>query len=235
MSDTWDKLSAPFPVNKIHWRVGSTNKEKTSGLALAYLDARDVMDRLDDVVGPEYWQNRYPHANNKTCCEIGIMVGGEWVWKANGAGDTAHEAEKGAFSDAFKRAGVMWGIGRYLYGLENIWVPLEQAGRSVKIAESELPRLQKVLEGCVVHKPKPKIVMTGPIKTQTELQKQFRAIVDDVQDCSDETELNGVMSKGVNVINQVKKDVPKWYDPSGDYKGFDAIVDDKIERMREES
>ena len=56
-----------------------------------------------------------------------------WVWKANGAGETDYEGTKGQFSDAFKRAAVMWGIGRYLYALPNEWVQIKPSGKSYKI------------------------------------------------------------------------------------------------------
>lgn len=129
------KLEMPFPPERIHWRVGATNGDKSKGIALAYLDARDVMRRLDDVCGMK-WQNRYNlAADGLLICEIGIQIDGEWVWRANGAGDTQVEAEKGKASDAFKRAAVMWGIGRYLYSLPNEWVKITPAGRSYKLAE----------------------------------------------------------------------------------------------------
>ena len=82
----------------------------------------DVMKRLDDVMGLE-WQCRYPFEG---CCEIGLKIDGEWVWRSNGAGETQVEAEKGQYSDAFKRAAVLWGIGRYLYYLPNVWVPINE-------------------------------------------------------------------------------------------------------------
>ena len=130
--DIKHQLERPFPANKIHWRVGATNKDKTKGIALAYIDARDVMRRLDDVMSGA-WQNRYPLADNGLLiCEIGLLLGDEWVWRANGAGDTQVEAEKGKASDAFKRAAVMWGIGRYLYSLPNTWVGLQPAGRTYR-------------------------------------------------------------------------------------------------------
>jgi len=153
------KLRQPFDPAKISWRVGSTTKDKAKGMALAYLDARDVQDRLDEVCGPENWQNRYPHANGKTVCEIGIRVGwnaegnaGEWIWKADGAGDSDIEAEKGALSDAFKRSAVKWGIGRYLYDLDSPWVELDTYEKNgqvfVKgIKQSEYAKLRKLLEG----------------------------------------------------------------------------------------
>jgi len=118
-------LSSEFPHDAISWRAQSVTKDGTKAMALAYIDARDVMRRLDDVCGPNGWQCRYPHATTKTICEIGIKCGDEWIWKANGAGDTDIEAEKGAISDAFKRAAVLWGIGRYLYDMPSPWVPCE--------------------------------------------------------------------------------------------------------------
>jgi hypothetical protein len=144
----FDKLSAPFPPDRVSWRVGPTNKDKTKGMALAYIDARDVMARLDEVCGPGGWQNDYPHADAvKTVCRIGIKVGDEWIWKADGAGDTDMEAAKGSLSDAFKRAAVRWGIGRYLYDTTSPWVEIEQHGKSYSIKESEFPKLARLLGG----------------------------------------------------------------------------------------
>ena len=151
-------LRKPFAPNKISWRIGSTNGDKTKGMALAYIDARDVQDRLDEVCGIDGWQCRYiPMHDKKTVCEIGIRVftlmakvsdgKEEWIWKSDGAGDSDVEAEKGALSDAFKRAGVKWGIGRYLYDLDSPWVEIESAGRSYKIAKHEYARLEALLAG----------------------------------------------------------------------------------------
>jgi hypothetical protein len=130
-------LSGPFPAAQISWRVGATSGDKSKGIALAYLNARDVMDRLDVVCGLAGWQAEYPWSDGKRIvCSIGIKVESEWVWKANGCGETDIEAEKGAMSDAFKRAAVLWGIGRYLYDVPNIWVPLVAAGRSYKFDDA---------------------------------------------------------------------------------------------------
>lgn len=128
----FEQLKAEFPRNAISWRAQSMKADGTAAMALAYIDARDVMNRLDDVLGPDGWQCRYPHANGKTVCEIGIRVGDEWIWKADGAGDSDIEAEKGALSDAFKRAAVRWGIGRYLYDLDSPWVDCESYERGGK-------------------------------------------------------------------------------------------------------
>jgi hypothetical protein len=156
-------LRKPFDPAKISWRVGSTTKDKTKGMALAYIDARDVQDRLDEVCGVARWQCRYPHVGAKTVCEIGIIVPtnldeksgkpiSEWIWKSDGAGDSDIEAEKGALSDAFKRAAVRWGVGRYLYDLDSPWVEVdtyEKGGQVyVKgIKAGELKRLEALLAG----------------------------------------------------------------------------------------
>lgn len=121
-------LKRPFPASQISWRVGATKKDKSAGIALAYLDARDVMRRLDEVFGL-MWQVKYSHADQKTICEIGVCIDGQWIWRAGGAGDTDIEAEKGAISDAFKRAAVLFGVGRYLYELPNVWVEIDEFKR----------------------------------------------------------------------------------------------------------
>jgi hypothetical protein len=150
MSDAqelFDALSEPFPLEYIEWRVGSTNSDKSKGLALCYVDARAVMDRLDSVCGPDGWQCNYSAApGNAIICNLGVLIAGDWIWKADGAGATDVEGEKGMLSDALKRAAVRWGVGRYLYDLKSPWVELEPAGRSVKIKDSERKKLDELHE-----------------------------------------------------------------------------------------
>jgi hypothetical protein len=73
------------------------------------------MERLDLEVGAANWQTRFHEVAGKCCCELGIRIDGEWIWKSDGAGETSIEGEKGGFSDAFKRAGVHFGYARELY------------------------------------------------------------------------------------------------------------------------
>ena len=147
MSEWRAALSAPFPPDAISWRVGSTTQDKKKGMALAYIDARDVMDRLDEVLGPENWSDKYEYLGDRMVCTISIRCGegGDWVDKADGAGNTDIEGEKGGISDAFKRAAVKWGIGRYLYRLDSPWVMLTENGKG--IASSEYERLRGILAG----------------------------------------------------------------------------------------
>jgi len=129
------QLKNPFDPKFLKWRVGATNKEKTKGIALAYLDAREIYKRLDDVCGIAGWQNTLKRAGDGFICEISIKIDGEWITKSNAAGDTRVEALKGGSSDALKRAAAAWGIGRYLYYLPNKWVALDSYKNLTEIPE----------------------------------------------------------------------------------------------------
>jgi len=116
-------------------------------MALAYIDARDVMERLDDVVGAGNWTSSQQD-NGPVCVatiSIWCPIKETWVHKQDAAGSTKVEADKGRHSDAFKRSAVKWGIGRYLYALETPWVEVETRGRSSVIAPKERARLAKLL------------------------------------------------------------------------------------------
>lgn len=127
MSSLFDQLAAEFPREDVHWRAQTLTNDGTKALALAYIDARDVMDRLDAVCGPDGWSDSFVEtAKGRVICSISIRTPDEgWVSKSDGAGDTDVEGDKGGMSDAFKRAAVKWGIGRYLYRLPNVWAPCE--------------------------------------------------------------------------------------------------------------
>lgn len=140
MLEISQKLKEPFYPEEIEWRVGSTNKEKTQGIALAYVTNRAIQNRLDEVFGVFGWKNEFREwKGNSQLCGISILVNGEWITKWDGADDSNMEAVKGGLSDAMKRAAYQWGIGRYLYSLENVWVPIVQAGKSYRLKEE--PRL----------------------------------------------------------------------------------------------
>jgi hypothetical protein len=109
--DITTRLHKETPPNEIKHRQGP------GGKSLAYVDARYVMDTLDEAVGPDNWQRDHRLGEGgKVSCGIGIRVDGVWIWKWDGAGETDIEGEKGSYSDSFKRAGVNWGIARDLYG-----------------------------------------------------------------------------------------------------------------------
>jgi hypothetical protein len=140
-TDIMKQLQEPFPPEDIEWRVGSTNGDKTKGIALAYVTNRAIMNRLDDIFGPFGWKNEFREwKGTSQLCGISVLWNDQWITKWDGADDSQTEAVKGGLSDAMKRAGYQWGIGRYLYNLENQWVDIVPAGRSYKLKqEPKLP------------------------------------------------------------------------------------------------
>lgn len=119
-------LAAPTPPEEIKQRQGNRQHDgdcrKQHGACqlphrmLDYVDARFVMDRLDEI-GAENWQDQFvDRGEGSVRAGIGILVEGEWVWKWDVGAASDIEPEKGAYSEAFKRAGVKWGIARDLYG-----------------------------------------------------------------------------------------------------------------------
>jgi hypothetical protein len=140
----FDKLKEPFPAEEINWRVqkAGIRNGKPYALIVAYLNARAVMDRLDEVCGPSNWFDSFDEAP-QSGLECGIAICCEpsnpdstWVTKHDGAENTNIEPVKGGFSDAFKRAAVKWGIGRYLYNFDKVFAVFTDKGKySTKIGE----------------------------------------------------------------------------------------------------
>ncbi|MDT7855369.1 Rad52/Rad22 family DNA repair protein [Rubrivirga sp. S365] len=138
------RLAAPFPPADIEWKPGATTRDKSKGLAMAYLTSRAVQQRFDDVCGPADWRNEFTAGpDGGVLCGISVRVEredgtAEWVTKWDGADNSQVEAVKGGLSGATKRAAVQWGVGRYLYDLPATWVRLDDRGRF-----AEAPRVPR--------------------------------------------------------------------------------------------
>ena len=106
---------------------------KENGLVcLLYKTARTDMDLLDEAVGPGNWENDYREIKGNLYAGIGIrQKDGSLVWKWDCGIESREDEEgnekKGEASDAFKRAGFRWGIGRELYTSPFIWIPADKA------------------------------------------------------------------------------------------------------------
>ncbi len=128
------QLAAPFPIDVVDFFITATNAEKSKGLAVGYVDNRAIQSRLDEVMGAENWKNEYREWRTKgVICGLSLRIDGEWVTKYDGADESDIEPTKGGLSDAMKRAAVQWGIGRYLYDVDGLWVPVKQQGKSTVI------------------------------------------------------------------------------------------------------
>lgn len=128
-------LNKPLCAGQIEFKISQITKTNDAVWAniLAYKDARVDMQVLDEAVGQTDWQVKYERDSKGILqCSIGIwdpekaMGSGEWVWKTSNGVPSDFESDKGEYSDAFKRAGFMWGIGRQLYDFPQIWVQLSE-------------------------------------------------------------------------------------------------------------
>lgn len=122
MTNTIDfkALAEPFTGREVkkltkQWKDKKTGKEKQ--YSISYITARTVMNRLDTVVGPANWYTKFLSipASKNVECTLFLRVDGEWIGKSDIGTPSDIEPDKGAVSDALKRAAVHWGIGRELY------------------------------------------------------------------------------------------------------------------------
>lgn len=108
-------LKKPIPHS---WRVQSYSKNKPVATVMAYIDARDTQDTLDAYC-TYGWNRKHQMLNDRLYCSIGIvMPDGTVQWREDCGTESNEDKEKGQASDAFKRAGVNWGIGRFLYDMK---------------------------------------------------------------------------------------------------------------------
>src|SRR5262245_45685583 len=118
MTDQEAALAWPFEPGAVEWKAQVVAGARA--LAVPYVDARAVMDRLDLVLGPAGWSDAYEVLADGNCvvCTLALRLGDRWVSKADVGGPSdqadAGDRRKASFSDALKRAAVKWGIGRYL-------------------------------------------------------------------------------------------------------------------------
>ena len=136
-SDILQRLAEPFPAKVIQWKPQATSGDKTKALAVAYIDARDVMRRLDDVASGDWGFEWEPVGaavkGSLTVCGVTRCDVGE-----QGDGPMG-KTIKAAVSDALKRCAVHFGVGRYLYYLEGSWVAYDPTRKALQ----EIPQLPK--------------------------------------------------------------------------------------------
>jgi Rad52/22 family double-strand break repair protein len=137
------ELEIPFDRHVIEWRVTNTSQNRARGQVIPYADQRAYTDRLNTLFTPAGWTRKYTihtSANFErskdqkivakvlVTCELTIFglgshsaTGEEWADNDNAG--TAAEAQ------AFKRACCCFGLGRYLYYFEGVWVDLDERKR----------------------------------------------------------------------------------------------------------
>lgn len=137
-----------FDPDAIEWRIQQAGEKngRIWAMCVPYLTNRAIQQRLDEVCGPENWRNEFlPGPDGGVMCGLAIRVpvetvnhttgesiqGWEWVCKYDGAENPTMQGGeiKGGISNAMKRAAVQWGIGRFLYALEETFANVHEKGR----------------------------------------------------------------------------------------------------------
>ncbi|WP_157369034.1 Rad52/Rad22 family DNA repair protein [Zavarzinella formosa] len=165
-------LALPFEESEVKFKPQVVKNNRA--LALAYVDARVIMDRLDDVLGVACWQDTYDIlADGSVQCRLRIRVNDRWITKTD-VGSPSEQPDggdrlKAAFSDALKRAAVKYGVGRYLYRMPQQWADYDSVKKQFvsppKIPAWALP--EKAPTAPAQASPAP-VVATPPEKKATE-------------------------------------------------------------------
>src|SRR4051812_42098497 len=75
-------LAAPFDPAEVRFRAGAVSGKRA--LALAYVDARTVQDRLDQVLGVAGWQDEYEVLDGgAVLCRLRVFLNGRWLVKSD--------------------------------------------------------------------------------------------------------------------------------------------------------
>lgn len=119
------ELYKPFHPSQVEWKPGKVTNSGDKAQAQAYADLRAYQNRLDEVCGADWAVSYTPWGDrlicNLTICGVTRSSTGEPSsdserWEIAG---TASEAQ------AFKRACAMFGLGRYLYNLPDVWAEFD--------------------------------------------------------------------------------------------------------------
>jgi hypothetical protein len=111
--DLFAALAASFDPSELKLR-------SQAGRQMPYVTARTIMNRLDEVLGPENWWDDFVPLEHSVICRLTIRLpDGTTLTKCDAGGYAGladpGDDDKSGFADAFKRTAVKFGVGRYLY------------------------------------------------------------------------------------------------------------------------
>lgn len=129
-----EAFAKPFAADEIKMKPAMVKGNRA--LVLHYIDARLVMDRLDEVVEPWGWRDEYTLLpGGEVECRLSVKFGDAWVTKADVGGQSEQPDDgdkmKAAYSDALKRAAVKFGIGRHLYRMPQQWMDYDPVRKQI--------------------------------------------------------------------------------------------------------
>ena len=190
------QLTEPFDPSEIKWRVTHTTRDGSRGAVIAFADPRAYSDRLNHVFTPSGWTRTYEVntvssvtrmkkdkliQTGKVLVTCTVTIAGlgthadsgeEWADEEN--------AMTSAQAQAFKRACICFGLGRYLYNFAEMWVPLNQHRQPLHFPT--LPQWALPKSGSIDGKfgARPPAVQRGPVDQKTTAKIEgFRRILGD--------------------------------------------------------
>ena len=132
------QLAEPFPASSIHWRAGVVSRDKKRAQALPYAEPRVYEDRLNTIC-PGLWSVSFePWQDARIICALtiaGLTRSSTGEENEGFAPGTAAEAQ------AFKRACVKFGLGRYLYDVPIVWVTYDEKNRKLADTPALAPKV----------------------------------------------------------------------------------------------
>ena len=193
------QLADPFDPNEIKWRVTHTTRDGDRGAVIAYADPRAYTDRLNRLFTPTGWTRTYEVSTisavtrmkkdkliqtgkvlvtcTLTITRLGTHTGSGEQWADEQNAMTAAEAQ------AFKRSASCFGLGRYLYNLAEMWVPLNEHRQPFEfpaLPQWALPKMGAPVKNHPSSGPHPAAVQRGPIDQRiTGKIEGFRRILGD--------------------------------------------------------
>jgi hypothetical protein len=169
-------LAAPFDPSEVKFKPAVVSGNRA--MALGYVDARVVQDRLDEVLGVIGWQDDYQvQPDGSVICRLKVRLGDEWITKMDVGGQSEQpdggDRLKAAFSDALKRAAVKFGVGRYLYRLPSQWVDYDPHKRTFARPPA-LPAWARPTRPAAEEKPAPKLASHTLPADGAELKRRLQ-------------------------------------------------------------
>jgi hypothetical protein len=192
------QLTEPFDPSEIKWRVTHTTRDGSRGAVIAFADPRAYSDRLNRVFTPSGWTRTYEVNTVSSVTRIKkdklIQTGKVLVIctvTIAGLGTHADSGEEwadeenamtSAQAQAFKRACICFGLGRYLYNFAEMWVPLNQNRQPLHFPTLPQWALPKSIatggNNNSTAGPRPAVMQRGPIDQKTTAKIEgFRRIL----------------------------------------------------------
>ena len=142
------ELEVPFLPDQVLWRVTNTSNDKKRGQVVPYADQRAYTDRLNALLTPQGWTREYKvetlnnitrQRKNEAVLTGKVLIAATvtifGVGSHSGTGEEwadDNNAMTSAEAQAFKRACSCFGLGRYFYDLDSVWVDIDQYRQPVK-------------------------------------------------------------------------------------------------------